>query len=311
MMRLFRSVPSRVAVVAGLAPLVVLTGSTPADGGSDPFAALPGEIVLTGTARDFRERTAPGGHPDFERAPTGGFGQYANIVADDLDADGKPRFKSSGTKVGSQFRDAQGRSISPTKSYIASRPGDRQGNLSSTASGAVTGEAGLRQWFRDVPGVNQSKPVAITLQRKSGTNTYTFSDRTDSTYAKRGGFFPINGELYGNSGGGGLAGTNYHFTYELSTEFKFEAGKGQIFRFTGDDDVWVFIDNKLVIDIGGVHGAVDQVIDLDRLAWLADGKTYSLKFFFAERHRTQSNFMIETTLNLRSVTPPATTGLHD
>lgn len=311
MFTLIRRVPGRLAILTGLTSLVTLAGSTPADGGMDPYAALPAEIALTGTARDFRERSAPGGHPDFERPPTAGFGQYANIVADDLDADGKPRFKSSGTKVVSQFRDAQGRSICAPKSYIAARPGDRTGSLSASASGAISGETGLRQWFRDVPGVNQSKPVAITLRRKPGSNTYTFSDKTDQTYAQKGGFFPMNGELYGNSGGGGLADTNYHFTYELSTEFKYEAGKGQLFRFTGDDDVWVFIDNKLVIDIGGVHGAVDQVIDLDRLTWLADGKSYSLRFFFAERHRTQSNFMIETTLHLRSVSPPATSGLHD
>ena len=65
------------------------------------------------------------------------------------------------------------------------------------------------------------------------------------------------------------------------------------------------------MDIGGVNGAVSQTIGLDRLAWLVDGQSYDLTFFFAERHRTQSNFRIETTLQLRSVRLPPTAALYD
>ncbi len=274
---------------------------------ADQHAGLPETMVLTGVVRDFKARDE-GGHADFQRRPDAGFGHYVYMVADDLDDDGKPAFNSTGYKLFSNWTDANGNPISPPRDHIAQRQGDSNGSIADTTGGALTTPANFAQWFRDVPGVNVSRPLSITLRRDAGSNVYVFDDKIDSNFKELGGFFPINGELFGNYGS---TGKNFHFTFELETEFIYKEGAGQVFTFIGDDDVWVFIDGKCVIDIGGVHSAIAQTIDLDRLEWLEDGRKYDLKFFFAERHTTQSNFRIETSLNLRTANLPATAALFD
>lgn len=284
------------------------TGSATAVDPDDPYASLPDKLVLTGTIRDFRARNEEGGHPDFERRPSSGFGHYVYMVKDELDSDGKPVFNSTGYFLSQNWRDAAGNNISPPRPHIAERPGDQSGHISSNEGGALTTPENFAQWFRDVPGVNASRNLDLVLERVHGTNIYRFDDKEDDYYGPKGGFFPIDGELYGNYGN---TGRNYHFTFELETEFVYHEGAGQTFTFTGDDDVWVFIDGKCVIDIGGVHSAISQTVDLDRLEWLEDGEVYQLKFFFCERHTTEANFRMETTLNLRSVSVPQSTALYD
>ncbi len=266
----------------------------------------PATITLTGIARDFRERNDANGHPDFERRPGSGFGHYMGNVAMKLDDDMKPVFTGEGAKVSRQWKDSAGRAIHP--SLFDSSLGDSAGAWGSDDSGGIDSERSFSQWFRDVPGVNASMPVDVTLVRDGDSNVYVFDDRQDDYYKDRGGFFPLNDKLFGNSAGNNK---NFHFTYELQTEFVYDENSGQVFTFNGDDDVWVFVDGRCVIDIGGVHGRTTQTVDLDRLDWLEDGEVYSLSFFFAERHRTQSNFRIETTLELRPAALPTVAGMAD
>lgn len=105
-------------------------------------------------------------------------------------------------------------------------------------------------------------------------------------------FFPIDGALGGNQGND----HNYHFTFRLNSSFTYQGG--EVFNFTGDDDVWVFIDDKLVIDLGGVHGAMSQNVSLDSLG-LTTGNEYSFDLFFAERHTVASSFRIDTSIKLK------------
>lgn len=263
--------------------------------------APPAALELTGVVRDFIERTKTGGHADFEAVPANGYGHYMGNLSPTLDEERKPVFVGSGHKVLTQWKNAAGQPILP--SLYNQSAGDRVGSLSSyTDKGGITSAASFAQWYRDVPGVNLSQPISVTLARSGGTDElpiYTYQSSS---------FFPIDHQMYGNSGGS--PDHNFHFTMELRTKFTYKAGAGQVFSFYGDDDVWVFINGEMVIDIGGVHSRVNQIVELDRLD-LTDGQLCTLDFFFAERHRTESNFRIDTTLQLQSDTMPTVSALYD
>lgn len=90
---------------------------------------------------------------------------------------------------------------------------------------------------------------------------------------------------------------NYSFAMKITAQFKYI--KGQYFEFRGDDDVWVFINNRLVVDIGGCHSPVEGAVDLDTLG-LTEGVEYPFQIFFSERNATGSNFKMRTSINLQT-----------
>lgn len=300
-----------VLTAAGLATaacvLLMTSGKAAGDGQADQYANLPAELNLTGVLRDFKWRTQAGGHPDFEVVPSGGYGHYSGNLEPQLDSDGRPVFKGGGKKVNSQWRDSSRNNINPAL-YNSGR-GDTAGSFANgTDSGGIASAESFSQWFRNVPNVNMAKDVPIVLKRQTNSNLYVFDDRTDPTYAGRGGFFPANNDLWGNPPG---QSKNFGFTFEVATEFIYKPNEGQKFTFIGDDDVWVFINGRLVIDIGGVHGATSQTIALDRLDFMNANRKNTLVLFFAERHTSQSNCRIETTINLRPAQLPNTSSMFD
>jgi fibro-slime domain-containing protein len=159
--------------------------------------------------------------------------------------------------------------------------------------GATHGKIPFDQWWADTPGINLSAPFSLTLDNglAGPGGTYSFSDTS---------FFPIDGALLNT----GVPGTNFHFTLELHGTFKFDGGPLSL-TFTGDDDVWVFIDDKLVIDLGGVHGAASDSLTAAELIGLglSPGVTYDFDFYFAERHTSESNLTLATSAALSP--PPA------
>ena len=90
---------------------------------------------------------------------------------------------------------------------------------------------------------------------------------------------------------------NYSFAMKISAQFKYV--KGQYFEFRGDDDVWVFINNRLVVDIGGCHNPAERAVNLDTLG-LVEGVEYPFHIFFSERNSNGSNFKMRTSINLQT-----------
>ncbi len=157
---------------------------------------------------------------------------------------------------------------------------------------SITSADSFYQWYHDDSDVNKSKTFEITLTPDPNCTSTTPLYTIDIDN-----FFPIDDQLFGNQG----RSHNYHFTYELHTYFTYTSP--QELTFIGDDDVWVFINRQLVIDLGGVHPQKSASVNTGDLG-LEKGKTYPLDFFFAERHTTQSHFKIQTGIALLPETLP-------
>ncbi len=238
----------------------------------------PQTIELTGIVRDFKIS-----HPDMQY-PNKSFGVKTNLVDATLDAGSKPVLRTD---------------LDPHR-------------------GMIDGPDSFNQWFRDVPEVNISIPYPIILQlAQDGSGVYSYAREKQLTGDLKY-FFPIDGMGWNDSQSTSTGTHNFYFTYEIHTEFSYSDPSDRdyemIFSFTGDDDVWVFINGILAVDIGGVHGQATRSINLDNAAaqlGLQPGGTYTLDFFFAERHTTESNFRIETTLQLIEVPPTTISPLYD
>lgn len=190
-----------------------------------------------------------------------------------------------------------------------------------TAAIPEVGDSGIStEWFRNVPGRNAETCRDIPLRLDSVNGTYGYENKQ---------FFPIDdfdrladgspNPYFDQIRGEDQKMHNYAFCLESHGEFEYK--KGQSYDFTGDDDVWFFVNNRLVVDLGGIHPASSQRVLLDTIGrvitkrtvdwkdfydttWnanrMVEGKTYTWDFFFCERSPAGSSMKMTTSMNMRT-----------
>ena len=104
---------------------------------------------------------------------------------------------------------------------------------------------------------------------------------------------------------------NQHFCMEMHASFTYR--ESDEFTIIGDDDIWVFINKKLVVDNGGAHLPAPGHVVLKNLNasfgadFLVTGKDYPIDIFFCDRRTTMSDLTIKTNMNLMQF---AGSGMH-
>lgn len=276
----------------------VANGGAGKDGGGsggslllDPTAGNDGR----GEGGDGRSGPAPGTLPvGFTKADVGGYKLGEPIVDGEgvagAPSDGDGDGEGCGTTIRAVIRD-----FTSEHPDFEKEIGAEQGLVEATlgadrkpvfahegATKTVSGPESFDQWYRNEDGVNMPFVLEVFFAPKDGTTSF------QSTA-----FFPLDGNGFGNADDS----HNFHFTTEIHTQFRYK-GK-EVFNFTGDDDVWIYINGRLMVDLGGVHAAESAKLDVDakaKEAGLEIGKIYPFDMFQAERHTSASNFRADTNL---------------
>jgi fibro-slime domain-containing protein len=149
------------------------------------------------------------------------------------------------------------------------------------------------QWYND-GFILTGYVLYLTL---NASNVYTYSSPYEA-------FFPLDNYGFGNQGDD-ANNVLHNFCFTMSFTGLFPYSEGQFLSVSSDDDTWVFVNNVLVIDQGGIHNPESTTIyltDLEAELGLVVGQNFNFSVFYAERHTPGADFSFSTNIGATTTT---------